>query len=62
MYLKKFKLINFRKFAEKENDGLVKVWNAPMAGFYSYGEFGRGINGNHEFHSTTNSWVALKEK
>lgn len=49
-------------FAEKENDGLVKVWNAPMAGFYSYGEFGRGINGNHEFHSTTNSWVALKEK
>lgn len=48
--------------AQQENDGLVKVWNAPMAGFYSYGEFGRGINGNHEFHSTTNSWVALKEK
>ena len=48
--------------AQMENEGLRDVWNAPMAGFYSYGEFGRGINGKHEFHSTTNSWVALKEK
>jgi hypothetical protein len=38
------------------------VWNAPMAGFYTYGEFGKGLNGKHEFHSTTCSWVALKEK
>ena len=48
--------------AQKENDGLAQLWNTPMAGFYSYGEFGRGVNGKHEFHSTTNSWVALKEK
>jgi len=48
--------------AQMENEGLRDLWNAPMAGFYSYGEFGRGINGKHEFHSTTNSWVALKEK
>jgi hypothetical protein len=48
--------------AQEENEGLVKVWNSPMAGFYSYGEFGRGVNGKHEFHSTTNSWVVLKEK
>lgn len=48
--------------AREENDGLSKVWNAPMAGFYTYGEFGRAINGKHEFHSTTCSWVALKEK
>ena len=48
--------------AKMENERLKDVWNAPMAGFYSYGEFGRGINGKHEFHSTTNSWVALKEK
>lgn len=48
--------------AQQENEGLAQVWNTPMAGFYSYGEFGRGINGQHEFHSTTNSWVALKEK
>lgn len=48
--------------AQQENEGLVRVWNSPMAGFYSYGEYGRGVNGKHEFHSTTNSWVALKEK
>jgi hypothetical protein len=48
--------------AQQENEGLAQVWDSPMAGFYSYGEFGRGINGKHEFHSTTNSWVALKEK
>ena len=48
--------------AQEENDGLAGVWKVPMAGFYTYGEFGKGINGKHEFHSCTNSWVALKEK
>ena len=48
--------------AQEENEGLANVWNVPMAGFYTYGEFGRATNGKHEFHSTTNSWVALKEK
>ena len=48
--------------AQQENEGLYDVWKAPMAGFYTYGEFGRAINGKHEFHSTTCSWVALKEK
>ncbi len=47
--------------AAQENDGLAEVWKAPMAGFYTYGEFGRAVNGKHEFHSTTCSWVALKE-
>lgn len=45
-----------------ENDGLSEVWKAPMAGFFTYGEYGRAINGKHEFHSTTCCWVALKEK
>ncbi|MBL7744406.1 MAG: FIST C-terminal domain-containing protein [Chitinophagaceae bacterium] len=48
--------------AQQENDGLAEVWKAPMAGFFTYGEFARAINGKHEFHSTTCSWVALKEK
>ena len=48
--------------ANQENEGLQKVWNAPMAGFYTYGEYGKGLNGKHEFHSTTCSWVAIKEK
>jgi hypothetical protein len=48
--------------AQEENEGLYNVWKVPMAGFYTYGEFGKAINGKHEFHSTTCSWVALKEK
>jgi hypothetical protein len=48
--------------AQQENEGLADVWKVPMAGFYTYGEFGKGVNGKHEFHSTTNSWVALEEK
>lgn len=48
--------------AQQENDGIQQVWNVPMAGFYTYGEFGKGLNGKHEFHSTTCCWVALKEK
>jgi hypothetical protein len=48
--------------AQEENEGLQKVWNAPMAGFYTYGEFGRAVNGKHEFHSTTCCWVTISEK
>jgi hypothetical protein len=48
--------------AQEENEGLHDVWKVPMAGFYTYGEFGRAINGKHEFHSTTCCWVAMKEK
>lgn len=55
------RLYSLGPIAEQENNGIAQVWNAPMAGYYSYGEFGRAINGNHEFHSTTCSWVALKE-
>lgn len=47
---------------EEENQGLQKIWKSPMAGFFSYGEFGIDPNSNNLFHSTTCSWVALKEK
>ena len=47
---------------QEENDGLQQIWNAPMAGFFTYGEYGKDQSGLHEFHSTTCSWVALKEK
>lgn len=48
--------------ASKEVEGLADTWNSPMIGFYSLGEFGRVANGKTEFHGTTVSWVALKEK
>lgn len=47
---------------QEENEGLAKIWNVPMAGFYTYGEFGRSLYGKRRMHSTTCSWVALKEK
>ena len=48
--------------ATAENEGLKDVWKTPMAGFFTYGEYGRAIKGRPEFHSGTCSWVALKEK
>lgn len=45
-----------------ENDGLADVWQTPMAGFFTYGEYGRAKNGKQEFHSGACCWVALKEK
>lgn len=48
--------------AAKEVEGLADTWNSPMIGLYSLGEFGRVANGKTEFHGTTVSWVAIKEK
>lgn len=45
-----------------ENEGLADVWNAPMAGFFTYGEYGRAPGGKQEYHSGACCWVALKEK
>lgn len=45
-----------------EIEGVRKVFNVPMAGFFTYGEFGRTKNGNNEFHNNTCCWVVLKEK
>jgi hypothetical protein len=45
-----------------ELDGLAATWNNPMAGFFSMGEFGKLDDSRPEFHGTTVSWVAFKEK
>ena len=45
-----------------ELQGIQDTFNAPMAGLFSYGEFGRATNGNHEYHNLTCCWVAIKEK
>lgn len=49
--------------ASIEIEGLAKTWEKPTVGFYSLGEFGK-VNGGKqaEFHGSTCSWVALKEK
>lgn len=45
-----------------ENDGLSDLWKTPMAGFFTYGEYGTDKDVKQEFHSTTCCWVVLKEK
>ncbi|HNT19127.1 MAG TPA: FIST N-terminal domain-containing protein [Saprospiraceae bacterium] len=45
-----------------EIEGIRKAIGVPLAGFFTYGEFGRTRNGNNEFHTSTCCWVALKEK
>ncbi len=45
----------------KENEGLHEIWKAPMTGFFTYGEYGEDPEGNNKMHSTTCSWVVLKQ-
>jgi hypothetical protein len=47
---------------DEELNGLHDVWSAPSVGLFCYGEFGSLKNSEPEFHGTTCSWVALKEK
>jgi len=56
------RLTQFGPLAGDEIEGVRKAFNVPMAGFFTYGEFGRVRNGNNEFHNNTCCWVALKEK
>ncbi len=46
----------------EEIEGVKKVWDVPMAGFFSYGELARATNGNLEMHNMTTVCVVLKEK
>lgn len=56
------RLGSFGPMVSTEIEGLASTWNKPMIGFFSLGEFGKLENGSCEFHGTTVSWVALKEK
>jgi len=47
---------------QQEIEGLRKIWNVPMAGFFSNAELARATGGNLEMHNLTNCCVVLKEK
>lgn len=47
---------------EDEIKGLSDYWNAPLIGFFSYGEFGNARDRKCDFHNETCSLVLLKEK
>jgi len=54
--------LSFGILMEEEINQVKAVWNAPMVGFFTYGEFGKSKTGKHEFHNNTCCIVALKEK
>jgi hypothetical protein len=54
--------LSFGIMMSEEIEQVQQVWNAPIAGFFSYGEFGRSKTGKHEFHNNTCCVLVLKEK
>ena len=54
--------LSFGVMTSEEIERIANVWNAPIIGFFSYGEFGRSKTGKHEFHNNTCCVVVLKEK
>lgn len=44
-----------------EINGIKETFNAPMVGFFTYGEYARAKKGNNEYHNYTCCWVALNE-
>ncbi len=56
------RLLSFGVLMSEEIEQVQQVWNAPMIGFFTYGEFGKSKTGKHEFHNNTCCIVALKEK
>ena len=55
------RLIELGPMLNNEIDGIRKTYNSPMAGFFTYGEYGRATNGDNEYHNYTCCWIALKE-
>ena len=54
--------LSFGVMTSEEIERVANVWNAPLIGFFSYGEFGRSKTGKHEFHNNTCCVVVMKEK
>ncbi|NJO25910.1 MAG: hypothetical protein HC867_09360 [Bacteroidia bacterium] len=61
--------LSFGILIKEEIDQVRQVWDAPMIGFFSYGEYGKSLSaakagktGKHEFHNNTCCVVVLKEK
>ncbi|MFP4525022.1 MAG: FIST signal transduction protein [Bacteroidales bacterium] len=46
---------------EEEVEGIQNLWNAPLVGFFSYGEIGNLDGYKCDLHNETISFVALKE-
>lgn len=49
-------------YVSEEIINIKSIWNAPLVGFFCYGEIGKVVSGAHEFHNMTCSLATLKEK
>ncbi len=54
--------VSLGPYVSDEINGIKEIWNAPMAGFFCFGEIGRVEKDTHEFHNMTCSLAILKEK
>ena len=54
--------ITLGPYVSEEIDRIKNIWDAPLAGFFCYGEIGRVDSGQHEFHNMTCSLATLTEK
>ncbi len=58
--------LSFGMVIKEEIEQVQKIWNAPMAGFFTYGEYGKSLSarqaGKNEYHNNACCVVALKEK
>lgn len=61
--------LSFGMVITEEIEQVQKIWDAPMAGFFSYGEYGKSLSavkkrkiGKNDYHNNTCCVVALKEK
>ena len=61
--------LSFGMVIKEEIEQVQKIWDAPMAGFFSYGEYGKSLSAGHadktgknEYHNNSCCLVALKEK
>ena len=52
----------FGMIVKEEIEQVQKIWDAPMAGFFTYGEYGKAKTGKNEYHNNACCVVALKEK
>ena len=54
--------LSFGIVMKEEIEGVQKIWDAPMVGFFTYGEYGKSKTGKFEYHNNACCLVALKEK
>jgi hypothetical protein len=54
--------LSFGIVMKQELDQVQQIWDAPMAGFFSYGEYGKSKSGKYDYHNNTCCLVVLKEK